>query len=1699
MAENINTARAGLNTDNLRNEPGTLTFSLNSLVESFDGQRIAYQNEQSNNLCTTFPKNLRPVGVFFVAHLNRNIYFLVNLEGESQIAYTENDDCTLHTLLEADCLHFSIDHPILTIVAKITNCSSLQIYWTDNYNERRFIDFDDLPFREVVDPLNDFKKIKILGEVDCNHILVQPAFSIPKPEIIGVEEGGGCIEGNYEFIVCYSNKAGEIYSPFYNATSGISIHDPNKVTQDFNLPTTKAIRVKVSNLDNTGLYDNFNLVVIETINAISSIYEVGTYPISDTEATVLYTGRKSKTIQLTTQELFQKYQYYDIAGGVTTSDDRLIWYDLKEKQRINHLEIWRNVLASWVSYKIPYNEQEGYYNPMNIAKYKGYMRDEVYPLEGVFILKNGKQSDRFPLYGREATNYDREIIANLDAQTLFGTECDPAHLTQERWKIYNTASVTHNYPDTEDVCYKGKFQKGEFAYWESEEEYPKNPIVWGSLSGQKIRHFKFPDELISPRYSTQDNHEFIYPIGVEIDKTSLLNAIASSDLTQEEKDDIVGFKIVRGDRIGNESIVAKGLLHNVGKTNHNDQDFYYPNYPFNDVRSDPYFVGDKGIEDHAGFRPDKSIHGFGDHSLSRFTFHSPDTHFNQPFGVDTGYLKMETVEYGTSKGHFVPIKDNAEYKFLSQEINRASVGIGVAGGFTLAAGTFGWPTFSVDRVIPTFVNAQEMFEKLAPFTNFGYSHNSVGEYLKSYAIPNEGFKNRGIDYGRYLKAGNYRVEDGTTINNNLRESSVYLHTNGDFKFTHDYNGIIPEDTSRYTVGSYEGDLTLAEFILSLTTSPQLVTDEDIRTAIGVQQTLQELGDLWDFTFGTYTGDQPNIGDVYSTGGQNYEVYSSDGISMVAIRVVLTGVTPITPAATGTFTLVSAEDPASTPATSIPYTSALQEAPNPDPNAYLDTIRIVVDDVDTIFEYDNLAGIDGRIAQSAILTAYQRNINSNPPTPETYRYADISGYYGSIKRYAPAQWGTIRSYEVVDTGFYQKLTDEVYETVFGGDTYINKFALKIKLQMFDQTTVLGQDSADINYKKVGSLGYPMFFISTEPQDFKLDIQEYVDKILKVVNSAPGVKSKGSVLSKIWSVIKGILSGGSANVVPVMGALVNIFNQIYLKLGKKNVNLDAATVEGYIERGLMYIYSYGIPTFFCESQVNVDYRQAINDTFGEFYPHIGATDNWLQEAVTPIIHDNNYTYNQSFSKQNRENYYTVLPEDYDPSLECKTFFPNTSIWSDKTNLNETLNNWLIYRPVNKHDFPKTFGKLTSLDGLQNRLVLARFENQSQLYNAITTLDSSTNSVYLGDNKLFSAPPIDITNSDTGSLGSQHKFISKSKNGTVFVDSLRGQIVILRGQQPELLSDKGMSRWFKRNLSFKIKEYLPSISTDNHFTGCGLHGTYDAYYDRLILTKKDFIPKEGVTYENGKFYIDGDGKVEITLGDPLYFVDRSWTISYNFLINAWVSFHSYIPDFYIPNVNYFTTGKGSQTWKHNQSFDSYCVFYGKEEPYVLEYPYNFKQNDEIIQSISDYSTALKYTSFESFYKPDELLYFNKMLVYNESENSGYLNLVEKPKGNPFASLRFPKYNVDSKDILMSKKDGIVNVNGFFDVVKNKSVTNFTEVDLINKELNQDNMDYSMKNFKKGMIRGKDAKIRLTLDNDPSFKLISQFIISETTDSII
>lgn len=199
-------------------------------------------------------------------------------------------------------------------------------------------------------------------------------------------------------------------------------------------------------------------------------------------------------------------------------------------------------------------------------------------------------------------------------------------------------------------------------------------------------------------------------------------------------------------------------------------------------------------------------------------------------------------------------------------------------------------------------------------------------------------------------------------------------------------------------------------------------------------------------------------------------------------------------------------------------------------------------------------------------------------------------------------------------------------------------------------------------------------------------------------------------------------------------------------------------------------------------------------------------------------------------------------------------------------------------------------------------------------------------------------------------------------------------------------------------------------------------------------------------------------------------------------------------------FTPSNTSSTWAHLKEANLYNNFYGCIAPYIIEYPFSYQYQDELIQNVKDYTKSYTFLTNSIFNITNKIQtneYFNKAIVYNEQQSSGLLNLVSKPLNNLQSYNTYPKYNADSKTITFTKSDNFYQYNTFWALEKDKQVPLFLQSCTslsIDKEINQDNMDYSSRSFRKATIRAKDVKVRHILDNRSDLLLVSQFVVNQS-----
>lgn len=1621
------TARAGLNLDSSINQvgPGRLTYALNAAVENFDSSSVNYQNEPGNELCLDFPTGYKLIGSHFIPEKRKNIFFLANPNtGDSEIGYMDNNDCQYHTLINAACLNFDVKNPIPKVVHRITNCTT-ELYWTDGVNPRRYLDIENIPYKLVsgtpsCDPVYS-------DELDCNQLKLQPDFSIPQLMITQIRNVGNLTAGTYQFAVQYADASGNELTSYYSVTNPVPIADEFITSVNFDYNVGKSIAVGVSNLDLTGQFQYFNLAVIKTINNVTSVELIGTYNIEEATKEIVYTGADQSPIQLSISDIFEKFPYYDIAQDVTAVQDVLVWDNLTSIDRINYQSIANQITLGWETHRIPANET--YADEINAANLRGYMRDEVYAFEIVFLLKNGKQTDGFHIPGREkGANESYPDVPDTNNDFIG----EPDYYTGDTgykswWKVYNTGSVTGASPgQSSDPNYKGPWEYGEFAYWESTEEYPCNDDVWGELAGQPIRHHKFPDLSVTPIMENgeivYDNNKIvpamqdnaIFPIGVRVDNSQIYSLIQNSNLTQDQKDDIVAYKIVRGDRGTNKSVIAKGILRNVNKYTRDEEEYYYPNYPYNDLSTDPYVLANNNAwsaesEPYLIYYPEIS-----DIEYNFFPF-SVEITYNEGEGV---YQYTSPLNGKVTQGT-IQVGEVVEICSLTRPIGmigRMTIGPGnydvwhVSGGSSLVE--CGWAVLwrdpfndqningTVDRYKWLDTGGGQVTE-ITIVVNVGdqpwddgatWCSDREDQYLKPPTdqapgvveqvggVPNiswkEGYWTR--PNSRRSTLGCKDEKEQPSIEQQEEEGITYrqVFNSPETSFGQPFLGSVLKLESVLFGAGKAHWVQVKDNAKYKLLSKEAQTDAlDASKAVAIVQGNLNVGIMFTvyqayLTIYVNGITRKNYAMSFNSRA-NYD-YSypidnnvSGGIKQRDIdltRYLIPGVQSL---GQGELSINNWNRE-----TSVFIKTAGNREYN---NEGIDPLPFPSQTPSL------LSGGDPLIEDESRFTISEKGACA---TPEKEQDATVVSYYASMKNIIPNQWGQIYSYQTIDTGYQALVNRPGTSTVFGGDTFISRFAFKTKLPYFIDNRVGAPDDSDIFYDELGNVGYPRFWHSSRSILEDYDIN-------------------GNIATNLISYkAHNFDCPNNPSTVPKDGGAYRTF------------------YDGY-----MYLWAYGIPNFYCETTYNTDLRQAFNNKEGDFWPHVssGIPDDWLQEVNVPIAQDNTYYYNVTYSKQNKENVFSHLPPDWEEDL-CYTVFPFRAIYSDAAtdSADVRVNNWLVYRALSFHDFPQNYGALTSLDGIQNKAILARFENKSLLYNNLLTIDTSNpQAAYIGNPRLFdSSPPIDFAETDLGYVGSQNKFLLKIPQGQITVDAKRGQVFLVSGAKVMDITafGSGVNRFMSDHLPFEILQYFPNVPTDNHFNGIGLHGVYDSKFERVIITKLDYIPiDDNVQYdeETGEFYVlkgadaivpplepevpvdlpkpipptptnlfdckqyrtlpfpagpgdnisityidcNGDQQVlsvqcdsrncsatvcaieiissnrrldttgicadfsptttttttvsngpireVVYLNDKEYFCNKSWTMSFDFNTKSWISFHTYIPNFYIGENNFFYSG--------------------------------------------------------------------------------------------------------------------------------------------------------------------------------------------------
>lgn len=827
----------GLNLDvNDLQKDGEYSFALNATVENFSEEQgfPFLSNTPSNFPCLTLEDNEVVLGTLSIHEWNKTILAIYNpvtelkkfveindkdifitdnlleedncqkiIERLPQEKIKQKDVCSSKELLSNTCFIWSLNNPI-NFEYQITDCT-LNLYWNNCLDEDRFLYFDyDEDFKLTIN--NDFQFNGGIDcepnytSLDCSKTKWYPNIDYPCISVSGVN--GNKDKGRYSYTVCYCTSKGTPLTPFNTISQPYSIY---KLGQ--------GLKLNLTNVTKNSRYKYILIVSIDTILGQNFYRKKAVLPITQTT----FLDLDNEGLFISPEILVTKYPYYKSSCDMTISNNILFKSGLEEYEKFNLQPVINNVELEWVT-TVDVED--------NIYQQESYLRDEVYPFGCEPILDNGEQLPVFHIPSR-IKNYDDSLIVDV-------TISDCVKDRVEKWEVYNTASKTFTNTKSVSELYNScscseVYEAGEFAYWESSEKYPNNKLVWGDLCGQPIRHHKFPDHFITSHQSNNpsfNNKNYILPLGVRIKSNMNLifdDAVTQNLITQEQRNRIVGYKLVRGNRDGNKSIIGKGILYDVWNYNKvplKDDTFindcgvttdtiYFPNFPFNDLSPNKFLASNKNHYDVKNGTP--TLLPFN--KTNRYTFHSPDTHFTQP---DLGtQLKIEAEIYGVSKGNFVKSENFAEYVLLSEKhYNVAKIfaqwisstitspteealsgisselGLSIGGtipgipkignaigsliggliGTNIADNLFSESVFKNAMTTSQMEKILNLFKVSAQTRNYHYQYQAVGKYNQIQPIQNKIKNIKEIDY---IDEGKLSIKE-IKFNNAFRESAVYL-------------------------------------------------------------------------------------------------------------------------------------------------------------------------------------------------------------------------------------------------------------------------------------------------------------------------------------------------------------------------------------------------------------------------------------------------------------------------------------------------------------------------------------------------------------------------------------------------------------------------------------------------------------------------------------------------------------------------------------------------------------------------------------------------------------------------------------------------------------------------------------------------------------------------------------------------------------
>jgi hypothetical protein len=661
---------------------------------------------------------------------------------------------------------------------------------------------------------------------------------------------------------------------------------------------------------------------------------------------------------------------------------------------------------------------------------------------------------------------------------------------------------------------------------------------------------------------------------------------------------------------------------------------------------------------------------------------------------------------------------------------------------------------------------------------------------------------------------------------------------------------------------------------------------------------------------------------------------------------------------------------------------------------------------------------------------------------------IDNQYGQLNNIVQIPTSNCYTSVTIDPTTKQITSGASTTTLFGGDIYINRYTEKNTFFYFYDWLYGQPDGAQLDYLQNQMIPYPKYWANFN----QFQTSDFTTSFLATLTN-PG----------LW---------GSNNIVTprdyyALDGSSNVQSNFFTSLA------NIASNFRFDKRGWFYLFNSGVRDFFVESEINVAYRDYGEIAAERFYdPYNGTDSNTL--FTTDIIKSGNfYKYDISLSTTKTFINYTSWASMQSPSYNpydaetCFKYQPTRVIYSLPSQYEGLKDGWRVFLPNNYYDFDSL---VTSIKPINKSGAMIFFDSASPVqFQGTDQLQTGLGTkLTIGDGGLFSQPMQQVINTENSYeyASCQNRLsVINTPAGLYWMSQNQGKVFTMSGNGLKEVSNSSMKWWFNQFLPYRITEYFENFELlDNPVVGVGCQSMYDNENGLLYFSKRDFklkdtFTKDQFTYQGGYKFTYNPTGLTVDLGDPLFFEDASWTISYDPKIDNWISYHDWHPTLNMPGKNTFMTVSPKDLksiWIHNERCDLYCNYYGDNFPFEVEFRVNTGQTVNSLRSIEYILECYKYAPncYDRFHVLD--YNFDEAVIYNTEQVSGLLKLNLNPKQNPTAILQYPIINLASINILFSKEENKYRFNQFWDITAdrgeyfNPTIPGFAQRPIWNTEAN-------------------------------------------------